>query len=80
MLVATRFRYHGEQLINLVLARTPAGGAADEATFEDALAGTLLKADGELHGRSDAVTVSQRRALDALAGGEAQRERLACAF
>jgi hypothetical protein len=54
-----------------LFARTPAGGAADEATFEDALAGALLDADGELHGRWDALTVSQRRAIAALASGEA---------
>jgi hypothetical protein len=49
-----------------LFARTPADGAADEATFEDALAGALLDADGELHGRGDALTVSQRRAIAAL--------------
>ncbi len=54
-----------------LFARTPAGGAADETTFEDALAGALLDADGELHGRWDALTVSQRRAIAALASGEA---------
>src|SRR5450755_5171915 len=54
-----------------LFARTPAGGAADEVTFEDALAGALLDADGELHGRWDALTVSQRRAIAALASGEA---------
>jgi hypothetical protein len=54
-----------------LFARTLAGGAADEATFEDALAGALLDADGELHGRWDALTVSQRRAIAALASGEA---------
>lgn len=54
-----------------LFAHTPAGGAADEATFKDALAGALLDADGELHGRWDAHTVSQRRAIAALASGEA---------
>ena len=54
-----------------LFARTPTGAAADEATFEDALSGALLEADGELHGRWDALTVSQRRAIAALASGEA---------
>jgi hypothetical protein len=54
-----------------LFARTPPGGAAGEATFEDALAGALLDADGELHGRWDALTVSRRRAIAALASGEA---------
>jgi hypothetical protein len=36
-----------------LFARTPAGGAADESTFGDALAGALLDANGELHGRWD---------------------------
>jgi hypothetical protein len=41
-----------------LFARTPAGGAADEATFEDALAGALLDADGE---RTTAGTRSPSR-------------------
>lgn len=53
-----------------LFARTPAGQAADETTLEAALTGALLEADGELHGRWDALTVSQRRALAALASGE----------
>lgn len=58
-------------------ARTPGGRPADEATFEDALASALREADGELHGRWDALTVSQRRAIAALASGEAPFSRTA---
>jgi uncharacterized protein len=54
-----------------LFARTPTGAEADEATFEEALSGALLEADGELHGRWDGLTVSQRRAIAALASGEA---------
>lgn len=54
-----------------LFVRAPTGQAVDEATFEDALTGALREADGELHGRWDALTVSQRRALAALASGEA---------
>jgi hypothetical protein len=59
-------RRHPQRSMTLaahLFARTPAGGAADETTIEDALAGALLDADGELHGRWDALTVSQRRAI-----------------
>lgn len=50
-----------------LFARTPAGEVADETIFEDALAGALREADGELRGRWDALSVSQRRALAAVA-------------
>jgi hypothetical protein len=54
-----------------LFARTPEGHGADEGTFEDALLRALLEAGGELQGRWDALTLSQRRALSALAYGEA---------
>jgi uncharacterized protein len=53
-----------------LFARTPEGGSADEGTLEDALAGAMREADPELQGRWDALTLSQRRALAALAHGE----------
>jgi hypothetical protein len=60
-----------------LFARTPKGEMADEETFEDALAGALLEADNELQGRWEAFTLSQRRALTALAHGEAPFSRTA---
>jgi uncharacterized protein len=54
-----------------LFARTPSGRSADEETFQDALDGAIREASGELQGRWDAFTVSQRRALIALAHGEA---------
>ncbi|HEY5342758.1 MAG TPA: hypothetical protein VIJ66_03770 [Solirubrobacteraceae bacterium] len=53
-----------------LFARTPKDGSADEGTFEDALAGAMREADAELQGRWDALALSQRRALAALAHGE----------
>lgn len=53
-----------------LFAHTPEDQTADEATFEDALGSALREADGELRGRWDALTVSQRRALVAVAADE----------
>jgi uncharacterized protein len=53
-----------------LFAHTPEGGAADEGTLEDALASAMREAEGELQGRWDALPLSQRRALAALAHGE----------
>ncbi len=60
-----------------LFARTPPGRSADEQTFEEALDGAIREASGELQGRWDALTVSQRRALTALAHGEAPFGRAA---
>ena len=54
-----------------LFAATPEGGPADEATLEDALSNAMREADNELQGRWDAFTVSQRRALAALADQQA---------
>ncbi|MGH2855556.1 MAG: hypothetical protein ACRDLF_15345, partial [Solirubrobacteraceae bacterium] len=54
-----------------LFAATPEGGSADEATLEDALDNAMREADNELQGRWDAFTVSQRRALAALADQQA---------
>lgn len=53
-----------------LFARTPPGEVADQATFEEAVTGALLEADGELRGRWDTLSVSQRRALSAVAADE----------
>lgn len=53
-----------------LFAATPDGGRADEGTFEDALAAAMREADNELAGRWDAFTVSQRRAIAAIADGQ----------
>jgi uncharacterized protein len=60
-----------------LFARTSPGRSADEETFEDALDGAIRETSGELQGRWDAFTVSQRRALAALAHGEAPFSRAA---
>jgi hypothetical protein len=60
-----------------LFAATPEHSAADEATFEDALAAAMREADNELQGRWDAFTVSQRRALAALADRQAPFSRAA---
>jgi hypothetical protein len=53
-----------------LFARTPEEGDADEGNLEDALTSAMREADNELQGRWDALTLSQRRALAALAHGE----------
>jgi AAA+ ATPase superfamily predicted ATPase len=53
-----------------LFARTPEEGNADEGNLEDALISAMREADNELQGRWDALTLSQRRALAALAHGE----------
>ena len=50
-----------------LFACTPDGASADEGTLEEALASAMREATGELQGRWDALTLSQRRALAALA-------------
>ncbi len=52
-----------------LFAGTPDEGSADEGNLEDALASAMREADNELQGRWDALTLSQRRALAALAHG-----------
>lgn len=52
-----------------LFACTPEGTSADEGTFEEALASAMREAAGELQGRWDALTLSQRRAFAALAHG-----------
>jgi AAA+ ATPase superfamily predicted ATPase len=54
-----------------LFAVTPRGSPATEATLEDALNNAMREADNELQGRWDAFTVSQRRALAALADRQA---------
>lgn len=53
-----------------LFSATPAGGTADEETLEGALDSAMSEADNELQGRWDTFTISQRRALTALAHGE----------
>lgn len=60
-----------------LFAATPEGGAADAGTLEDALDSALREAEGELQGRWDALNLSQRRALAALADGLAPFGRAA---
>ncbi len=50
---------------------TPEGAGADEATLEQALDSAMREAEGELEGRWEALTLSQRRALAALADRQA---------
>ena len=52
-----------------LFASTPSQGSADEGSLEDALASAMREANNELQGRWDALTLSQRRALAALAHG-----------
>ena len=54
-----------------LFAATAEGAIADEATLEDALASAMREAENELQGRWDAFTLSQRRALAALADEQA---------
>jgi hypothetical protein len=49
---------------------TPEGSTADEGTLEEALSSAMKEADGELQSRWDALPLSRRRALAALAHGE----------
>jgi len=53
-----------------LFAGTPEDGSADEGTLEEALTSAMREADNELQGRWDALTLSQRRALAALAHSE----------
>lgn len=50
-----------------LFAATPEGAGADEAMLEDALDSAIREAGGELEGRWEALTLSQRRVLAALA-------------
>ena len=52
-----------------LFAATPDGGTADAGTLEDALDGALREAEAELQGRWEALSVSKRRALAAVADG-----------
>lgn len=60
-----------------LFSATPAGGTADEETLESALDSAMSEAGNELQGRWDALTISQRRALTALAYGEQPFSRAA---